>query len=148
MASAYAVVGIATHPGSLPIPEVVGTVAEWVFVMTAPSLAFMLFLFPTGTLPSPRWRPALTLGIVATALTATGFLLNPVAIGVPAPGGALRFTNPLGIESLGHVISTVLVGAVWAIVLTIGGAFVVLVIRYRAGGGELRQQIKWVAFVA
>ena len=147
-ASAYAVFGIATHPGSLPGPEVVGAIAGSVFVATAPSLAFMLFFFPTGTLLSGRWRPVLTIGIVAIGLTWLGFIVNPVAEGVPAPGGALRFQNPLGIASLASVISTVLVATVWVIVLTIGAAFVALVTRYRAGGTEQRQQIKWVAFVA
>ena len=67
---------------------------------------------------------------------------------LPAPGGAFRIPNPLGIESLGSLIATVLVGTVWAIVLTIAAAFMALVVRYRSGSRELRQQIKWVAFVA
>lgn len=148
LADAYAVVGIATHPGSLPAPEAVGTIAEWVFVVTAPSLAFMLFFFPTGTLPSPRWRPILMIGIVAVVLTSIGFLVNPMPLALPAPGGALRVPNPLGIEPLGDLISTALVATVWAIVLTIAAAFGALVARYRAGGPELRQQIKWIGFVA
>src|SRR6266545_6031428 len=32
LASAYAVVGIATHPGTLPAPQLVGLLAEWIFV--------------------------------------------------------------------------------------------------------------------
>jgi signal transduction histidine kinase len=148
LTDAYAVFGIATHPGSVPAPEAVGAIAEWAFVVTAPSLAFMLFFFPTGTLPSPRWRPILMIGIVAVALTSIGFLVNPVPLALPAPGGALRVPNPLGIESRGGLISTILVLTVWATVLTVAAAFVALVSRYRAGGRELRQQIKWVAFVS
>jgi uncharacterized membrane protein len=148
LAGAYAVVGIATHPNSLPGPGVVGAIAEWAFVVTAPSLAFMLFLFPTGTLPSRKWRPILLTGIAAIALTSIGFLVNPVPLALPAPGGAFRIPNPLGIESLGSLIAAVLVGTVWAIVLTIAAAFIALVVRYRAWSRELRQQIKWVAFVA
>ena len=148
LASAYAVVGIANHRSSLPAPEVVGAIAVWAFVVTAPSLAFMLFLFPTGTLPSRRWRPILLIGFAAIALTSIGFLVNPVPLALPAPGGAFRIPNPLGIESLGSLIAAVLVGTVWAIVLTIAAAFIALVVRYRAGSRELRQQVKWVAFVA
>jgi len=71
-ASAYAVLGIATHPGTLPVPQLVGAIAQWSFVVSAPALAFMLLFFPTGALPSGRWRPILILGIVATALTLIG----------------------------------------------------------------------------
>jgi signal transduction histidine kinase len=144
---AYAVLGIA-YPGSFPAADIVGAIAGWVFVVTAPSLAFMLLFFPTGRLPSPRWRPILLIGIVAVALTSIGFLFNPVPLALPAPGGALRVPNPLGIESFGVPISTALVATVWTVVLTIAAAFGALVARYRAGGREPRQQIKWVAFVA
>jgi signal transduction histidine kinase len=146
--SAYAVLGIAKRPGSLPNPELVGTIAESVFVVAASSLAFMLFFFPAGTLPSRRWRPILVIGIVAVALTSLGFLVNPVAVGVPAPGGAHEFPNPLGIRSLADLLSAALVATVWTVVIAVGAAFAAIVVRFRAGGQEQRQQIKWVAFVA
>ena len=123
-------------------------VAQLTWVLTAPSLAFMLFFFPTGRLPSSRWRPVFAIGIAAVVLTAIGFLLNPVTYGVPAPGGNIRFPNPWGIESSRTPSRPMLVGTVWAVVLAVGAAFVSLVVRYRRGDGELRQQIKWVAFVA
>jgi signal transduction histidine kinase len=148
LTSAYAVIGLVTSPGSLPGPEAAGMIAELTWVLTAPSLAFMLFFFPTGRLPSSRWRPVFGIGIAAIALTWIGFIVNPVRYGVPAPGGALKFANPWGIDSLAKPISTVLVGAVWVVVLAVAAAFVSLVIRYRRGDRELRQQIKWVAFVA
>ncbi|TMK84694.1 MAG: GAF domain-containing sensor histidine kinase [Actinobacteria bacterium] len=148
MAGGYAVVGVVTHGGSLPAPEAAGALGQCAFVLTASSLAFLLFFFPTGTLPSPRWRPILAIGIVAVALTSVGVLLNPVPLALPAPGGALRVRNPLGIDSAAHLISTALVATVWVVALSVAAAFVALVVRYRAGGRELRQQIKWVAFVA
>jgi len=52
-ASAYAVLGI-THPGTLPAPKLLGLLAEWSFVPILPALGFMLLLFPSGRLPSPR----------------------------------------------------------------------------------------------
>ncbi len=147
-AGAYAVAGIATYPGSLPSPAVVGAIGEWAFVVTASSMAFMLFFFPTGTLPSARWRPILAIGIASAALSSIGFLVHPRPLALPAPGGALRVPNPLGIESLRGFVSTALVVIVWVATLSIGAAFAALVVRYRSGDLVLRQQIKWVAFVA
>jgi hypothetical protein len=86
-ASAYAVLGI-THPGTLPAPEPVGLLAEWSFVPVFSALGFMLLLFPSGTLPSPRWRPLFGLALVATALAMAGFVVHPRQVELPAPGGS------------------------------------------------------------
>jgi signal transduction histidine kinase len=88
------------------------------------------------------------LGVLATALTAIGVLVNPVRLNLPAPGGAYHVPNPFGIRSGAGLISTVLVGTTWVIVISIASAFAALVVRYRAGSRELREQIKWVGFVA
>ena len=151
-ASAYAVLGI-THPGTLPAPELVGLLAEWIFVPVFAALVFMLGLFPSGTLPSPRWRPFVALALLATALTMAGFVVHPRLIALPAPGGAsLTVANPLGIESLGPVLSTVLPGTLTSLgvvgTVLLAGAFVSLVVRYRSGGRVVRQQIKWITLAA
>jgi signal transduction histidine kinase len=155
-ASTYAVLGI-THPGTLPAPELVGLLAEWSFVPLVSVIVFMLLLFPSGTLPSPRWRPFAALALLATALAMAGFVVHPRLVALPAVGGAsLTVANPLGIESLGPVLSTVLIGTLNSLgvvdAVLLAGALVALVIRYRSGGREVRQQIKWftlavVAFV-
>ena len=84
LASAYAVLGI-THPGTLPAPELVGLLAECSFVPIFTGIGFMLLLFPTGTLPSPRWRPFAGLALLATALTMAGFVVQPRLVALPAP---------------------------------------------------------------
>jgi signal transduction histidine kinase len=152
LASAYAVLGI-THPGTLPAPELVGLLAQCSFVPIFAGIGFMLLLFPSGTLPSPRWRPFAGLGMLATALMMAGFAVRPGPVALPAPGGtSLTFANPLGITSLGPALSTVLIGtfnglAVLGTVL-LAAAFVCLAVRYRPGGREVRQQIKWIALAA
>ena len=147
-ASAYAVLGI-THPGTLPAPELVGLLAEWSVVPVFAVLGFMLLLFPSGTLPSPRWRPFAGLALLATALALAGFVVHPRLMVLPAPGGeSLAVANPLGVRSLGPVLSTVLIGTLSGagVLLTVllAAAFVSLVVRYRSGGREVRQQIKWI----
>ena len=152
LASTYAVFGVA-HPGTLPAPELVGLLAEWSFIPVFTGIGFMLLLFPSGTLPSPRWRPWAGLGLLATALTMVGFVVRPRLVALPTPGGgSLMLENPLGVRSLGPVLSTVLIGtlnglAVLATVI-LAAAFVSLAVRYRSGGREVRQQIKWIALAA
>src|SRR5262249_3379120 len=151
-ASAYAVLGIA-HPGTVPAPELMAVLAEWSFVPVFTALVFMLLLFPSGTLPSPRWRPFAALALLATALTMAGFVVHPRQIALPAPSGAsLTIANPLGIESLGPVLSTLLPGTLNSLgavdTALLAGAFVSLAVRYRSGGREVRQQIKWITLAA
>jgi signal transduction histidine kinase len=146
-AGAYSVAGLVWRPGSVPGAVVAGGFAEWVFGPTLTALGFILFLFPTGRLPSPRWRPVLVVGLVAAAITTIGFIVNPVTYGVPAPGGvSFRIANPGGIEALGDAVSAVLVVSVLTVVAVAGAAFGSLIVRYRSGGRDERQQIKWVAF--
>jgi signal transduction histidine kinase len=152
LASAYAVLGI-THPGTLPAPELVGLLAEWTFIPVLTGVGFTLLLFPSGSLPSPGWRPFAGLGLLATALTMVGFVVHPRLVALPAPGDtSLMFENPLGIRSLGPVLSTVLIGTVNGLAVLgtviLAAAFVSLAVRYRSGGREVRQQIKWIALAA
>ncbi len=152
LASAYAVLGI-THPGILPAPELVGLLAEWSFVPAFTGLGFMLMLFPSGSLPSPGWRPFAGLGLLAIALTMIGFVVRPRLVALPAPGDtSMMFENPLGIRSLGPVLSTVLIGTLNGLAVLgtviLAAAFVSLAVRYRSGGREVRQQIKWIALAA
>jgi signal transduction histidine kinase len=144
-ASAYAVLG--THRGTLPGPDLVALLAQWSVVPVFLLLGFMLLLFPSGTLPSPRWRPVAALALVATALALAGVVVHPGKIALPAPGGAsLNVANPLGTSSLGPVLSAVgslnAVGTLLTVLLA--AAIVSLVVRFRSGGREVRQQIKWL----
>ena len=152
LASAYAVLGI-THPVTLPAPELVGLLAEWSFVPVLTGVGFMLLLFPSGSLPSPGWRPFAGLGLLATALTMAGFVVRPRLVALPAPGDtSLMFENPLGIRSLGPALSTVLIGTLDGLAVLgtviLAAAFVSLAVRYRSGGRDVRQQIKWIALAA
>jgi signal transduction histidine kinase len=151
-ASAYAVLGI-THPGTWPAPELMALLAEWSFVPVFSAIVFMLLLFPSGTLPSPRWRPVARLALLTTALALAGFVVHPRLIQLPAPGGeSLAVANPLGIGSLGPVLSTVLPGTLDGLgavdLVLLAAASVSLAVRYRSSGREARKQIKWIMVAA
>jgi signal transduction histidine kinase len=149
LASAYAIEGI-THPGTFPAPDVVGLLAEWFFVPVFVAFGFMALLFPSGTLPSPRWRPFAWAVLLVAGLAMIGFAVRPRLVALPAPGGvSLSIPNPWGVRSLGPVLSTVFIGTLNGLavplIAILAAAIVSLIIRYRAGGRESRQQIKWFA---
>ncbi len=153
VASIYAVIGVATFPGSLPAAKQVGTLAECSFPAVVFTVAFMFLLFPTGTLPSRRWRPVAAAGLLLAALTTAGLVVHPRLVALIAPGGAsLRYPNPLAVRGLGPVLGTVLVGTLNGLSVVfvpfLVATFVSLAVRYRAGGRLLRQQVKWLALTA
>ena len=153
LASTYAVLGVATFPGALPAAKQAGTIGECSFAGITFIIAFMVFLFPTGKLPSRRWRPAAAAGFLLAGLSTIGLVLRPRLVQLPGVGGiSLTFRNPLGVDRLPPVLRVVLIGtisgvsAVFAAFLAV--AFVSLAVRYRAGGRLLRQQVKWLALAA
>jgi signal transduction histidine kinase len=153
LASAYAVTGVAAHPGTLPAARLVGTLSECSFSIVAFLIAFMFLLFPTGKLPSPRWRPVAAAGFLMAGLTLIGFLVTPRLVQLPVPGGiSLRYPNPLGVRNLAPVLRAVPVGTLTGLgavsVAFMAATLVSLAVRYRAGGRQIRQQIKWLALAA
>jgi signal transduction histidine kinase len=149
LTSAYAVTGIKTHPGLLPAAKLVGALSEWSFIPLSVGVAYVLLLFPTGTLPSRRWRIIAAAGVAVTALILAAYIVAPRDVTLPAPGGtSLVFANPLAIASLNTAIadfgSVAGLGVLYTLLL--GAALVAAVVRYRSGGRDQRLQIKWVAF--
>src|SRR5919204_356636 len=134
LTSMYAVAGAVTHPGFLPAAKIVGTLSEWVFVPIVIGLAYMLLVFPTGALPSRRWRPVAVVAVAITGLALIGFTVTPREVTLPAPGGvSLTFPNPFAIRSLGHgILTTLLVGFVSALVFLFGipVAITIAILRY------------------
>ena len=148
--SSYAIAGILTHPGGLLAAKPVGAVAEWAFFPVVASLAYVLLLFPTGVLPSPRWRPVAVLNVLATGVLLVAFILVPRPVALPAPGGyTLTYPNPFGIPAVGRALSGIPISNFNSLtlvsVLFLGAGAVSLVLRYRAGSGDLRRQINWLA---
>ena len=153
LASTYAVLGVATFPGALPAAKQAGTGAEVSFAGVAFLLAFMVFLFPAGKLPSRRWRPVAAAGVLLTGLSTIGLVVRPRLVQLPAPGGiSLTFRNPFGVDRLPPVLRVILTGTISGVsavfVAFLAVAFVSLAVRYRAGGRLLRQQVKWLALAA
>jgi hypothetical protein len=117
---------------------------EW-YWLPALSLVgiFNAFLFPTGRLPTRRWRPVFVLAVLAIA----AFTIVAALDASLEPNDEVKVSNPLGISSLGDVEEGVLGGLLGS---SLSGlaliAMVSLVLRFRRSRGEERQQIKWFAY--
>jgi signal transduction histidine kinase len=150
LASAYAVIGT-RNPGTLPDAALAGLLAECLFVLLVTGIAFMFLLFPTGHLPSRRWRPAGALCLLLIALALIETAIHPGSIGLPAPGGgSVVVQNPLGVRPLpGPLLVIGTISALWAVFLAVEAtSTAAMITRYRSGDCEQRQQIKWIAFTA
>jgi len=145
--SAYAIYGLKAHPGVLPAAGAVGALSEAVFVLVAMGLAAVFLVFPTGRLPSPRWRPAAVASLVLTGVSLASFVISTRQVALPAVGGiSLSYPNPLAVRALRPVAGLGTLNALALVFpLVLGAAVVSLVLRYRRGDQRLRQQLKWLA---
>ena len=143
-APVYAAYALVAQPGSLPAARLVGTVVAGVGWTVAISLVpFLLLLFPTGRLPSRRWRLLAWAVVVAgaTALIAGSF--------APSEGSFAPVENPLAAGGNVAEAITMLVNVAGMVVLIASvPASLSLVFRYRRTRGVERQQIKWFAYAA
>jgi signal transduction histidine kinase len=133
--------------GDLPLTTFVGWLTNWVFLFVAVPVPWILLLFPSGTLPSRRWRPVGVTIAALSALLLVASILDPGPIDIdtidPAP------LNPTGVTALGDAITLVFTVGGYSL-LGLGFLSVIgLVLRYRRSIGEERQQMRWfVAAVA
>jgi hypothetical protein len=139
--SQYAIYSLLARPGSLPAGEAMAWIASWLLPIMIGLTLFYLLLFPTGRLPSRRWR---WLAWLTVAFVVVGVVLSAFSAG--ALMGALGpIRNPLGIDSFPNVYGAVL--DIMAAVLLVAAAASVFV-RLRHAIGVESQQIKWFAYAA
>jgi hypothetical protein len=120
-----------------------GAVGEWIiswsWILDGAVWALIILLFPTGRLPSPRWRKAAYVLLLGFALALAGQALS-TDNGDSFSAGK----NPLGVDS-----PVVEIAFAVGIVLFLGAlvaAVISLVMRLRRAGGVERQQLKWFAY--
>ena len=135
----YAVYAVA-HRGSLPGGTVAATLAQSVWVILIGSVALLLLTFPSGALPSRRWR---FVPVLLVAGAGAVFFSGTTAPG-PLPKPFAAYDNPLGVTVLRRVDGVLLHGWPLLLVGMIAGA-VSLIYRYRRAEGIERQQLKLFA---
>ena len=140
-ASEYAIYALLAEPNSLPMGEAMAWISAWTLPIMNGVQVFYLLLFPTGRLPSRRWR---WLAWLTVAYILVGVLTAAFSLG--AHLGALGpIRNPLGIEGLTQFYKAVLYTMSPALFLA---AAFSLVVRLRRAVGVERQQLKWLAYAA
>jgi hypothetical protein len=124
--AAYAFV----KPGSLVAPSTIPHLLNPGGPLALTLASFLLLLFPTGQLPSPRWRFVAWIAAVSGAalISLNFFFLSP--------------------DKAGGVISVVAVVAASALFVSVFLSTISLVVRYRRANGVERQQLRWLAGAA
>jgi signal transduction histidine kinase len=143
-ANGYASYALILHPHSVPGGALAAWFGAWMWVPGVGVLAtLLLLLFPTGRLPSRRWRPVAVTATIALVL-ATGVL----AAGNWAGRGPGLVAAATPVSSLGfvaqHLFGIGLVVLSACMVASLGS----LLVRYRTSSSEERQQLKWIAYAA
>jgi hypothetical protein len=78
LAMEYAEFAYVTRPGSLPGAALAAWFSWWWLPILGLNFVFTPLLFPTGRLPSSRWRPvAVTGGLAIAAVTVLGRCSRP-----------------------------------------------------------------------
>ena len=139
----YAIYGLLTEPGSLPLARAVAWPTNWLASLGLMlAFCFVPLYFPDGRLPSRRWRPAAVFDIFVCAALGLYLALAPVDMEIPG------VPNPLGIEGLQPFVGAfgVIAPVLWLGTSTISVASQVP--RFRRSRGAERQQVKWFAYAA
>jgi hypothetical protein len=124
-AGEYAVFALLAQPHPLPGGRAMLWLQGWFWMLFVGLIVFLLLLFPTGRLPSSRWRPFAwaSVGVISAAVIWSSAISPDV--GFTAPPSPVQ-------------LSVLLLGGVAAASLVVG--------RRNARGVE-RQQIKWLLYV-
>ena len=130
LAESYAAYAVAVQPGLLVAPRTISRVLALGGQLALAFAPFLFLLFPTGRLPSRRWRPLAWIAGISGAVLFALFLL---------------FDRP---DKVGGAITAMTIAAVIVIFAAIVISAFSLVVRYRRASGVERQQLKWFALAA
>jgi signal transduction histidine kinase len=145
----YATHALVNDPGSLPF----GVHSAWLdrlaIVVTLAMFVPIFLLYPDGKLPSPRWKWVLVATIAAPLVTTVAFALTPGPLtGAFADLTGSHVLNPVGIASARKLIDALTGFGGFATFGTAVLAGVAIFVRFRHAEPEVRQQIRWLAYVA
>lgn len=139
--AAYAHYALAT--GELDLGPLAAVLRATVQGISLILILSAVVVFPTGSGPSPRWRPFIFAFLGAGTLFIAGSVFQPTVF------FSDRFpevANPLAVGPMGDIVlgSELFIPALFLILLIV--PFAAVIARYRDARGIERQQLKWLAY--
>ena len=117
---------------------------QWLFLLFIIPSWLVIMTFPTGRLPSRRWRPVVVALIAIAIVTTIGFAFGREQLEV---SGGLGPPNPFAApEPLRSILLTARDAADLASVLLLVPTAAAVVVRMRRAEGVERLQVKWFAY--
>jgi hypothetical protein len=104
------------------------------------AFVFALLLFPDGRLPSPRWRTA------AWGVTFGGAYAVTVMAWTARPGSSVTPMADDFVAALSRGGQLAMSAAMAAGLVAVVVAFTALIVRYRQSTGQVRAQLRWIAW--
>jgi hypothetical protein len=139
--SQYAIYALLARPGALPAGEAAAWIASWSLPIIIGLQVSYLTLFPTGRLPSRRWRPLAWLIVAAVvAAVISSALASDAYMGSLGP-----IRNPLAISGFSEVYEAVSL-TMFPLLYVVATSS--LFVRLRHATGVERQQLKWLFYAA
>ena len=118
-------------------------VGSWIWMAAiAPVGTFGLLLFPSGRLPSARWRPVAWLSGAGLAALICGLALKPGRFEDTA------IENPLGLDAIPWLPGALSAAGAIALVCGLLGSIASLRARFVSARLDERQQLKWLLYAA
>jgi hypothetical protein len=144
LATSYSVHALRSSPR---VPG--GQVAAWLgsigWIPSLSLIVFLMLLFPSGALPSARWRWATRLAALGIGLTVLAVALHPHTL---LPQDGVKVENPFAIPALKVPLELTLALGAALILGSMVAGLVALVLRYRRSRGHERLQLKWFTYSA
>jgi hypothetical protein len=121
------------------------TLTVWLgflYLLVLGPLVFVVLLFPTGHLPSRRWRPVAWAAGAGAACWALGCAFAPTIITMSP-----TVLNPVGATGpAGHIFKLMAFAGAGLMAVTGLAAVASLAFRYRRAGTAERAQLKWLVY--